>query len=127
MKRITADQVVRLHDAILNETGGSRGIRDRGAIESAVARPFSAFGGYDLHESAFAKAAGLMHSLIKNHPFVDGNKRTGMSAGVLFLWVNGYRLSASQEAFEETAVAIAEGKMDLDDIAEWLKSNVTGV
>jgi death-on-curing protein len=127
MKRITVDQVVRLHETILKETGGLRGIRDHGAVESAVARPFSSFGGFEPYESKFAKAAALIHSLIKNHPFVDGNKRTGITAGVLFLWVNGCRLTATQEAFEETAVSIAESQMDLDEIAEWLKANVTEV
>lgn len=127
IKRITVDQVVRLHEAILKETGGIRGIRDHGAVESAVARPFSSFGDFEPYESKFAKAAALIHSLIKNHPFVDGNKRTGITAGVLFLWVNGYRLTATQESFEETAMSIAEGKMDLDEITKWLKANVTEV
>ncbi len=80
MRYLTAEQVLFLHARLIEETGGSHGIRDVGLLQSAVARPRATFEGEDLYPDVCSKAAALMHSLINNHPFVDGNKRTGTAA-----------------------------------------------
>jgi len=119
----SAREILVLHIKIINQYGGTHGLRDAGLLESAVARPRSGFGGYEAYPTIWLKAAALTHSLIKNHPFVDGNKRTGLMAGALFLKRNGYRLGASNKAAVEIAVDVAEDKITLEDLAEWLEAN----
>ena len=92
---MTVEQVLFLHSRLVEETGGAHGVRDLGLLESAVARPGATFGGEDLYAEVFRKAAALMASLILNHPFVDGNKRTGIAAAALFLARNGCQLMAT--------------------------------
>lgn len=124
MKRLSTSQLVTIHDRIVAQTGGSTGIRDSGRIEAALARPFTEFGDQELFPLMEEKAAALMHGLAKGHPFVDGNKRTATVVSVVFLRVNGYRLMVSQEEFEETAVAVAEGRMEIPALARWFKANM---
>lgn len=81
---------------MIDKTGGSHGVRDLGLLESAVMRPKATFGGEELYSDVFSKAAALMHSLIRNHPFVDGNKRTGIAAAGLFLAQNGVQLTGKK-------------------------------
>jgi len=88
MNYLTAEQVLFIHARIIEETGGAHGVRDLGLLESAAARPQATFDGEDLYPDLFTKAAALMHALIQNHPFVDGNKRTGTVAAGLFLEIN---------------------------------------
>jgi death-on-curing protein len=90
---LTVPQVLFLHARLIAETGGSHGLRDLGLLESAAARPQAAFGGEELYPNLFTKAAALMDSLVNNHPFLNGNKRTGNSAAGLFLVQNGFRLN----------------------------------
>ena len=86
---LSGEQVLRLHAHQIHNFGGSSGLRDRGALEAAVARPRATFGGEDLYADLASKAAALMHSLVMNHPFVDGNKRVGLAACLVFLEANG--------------------------------------
>lgn len=124
MKNLTLAQVLELHGMILAETGGAPGVHDEGRIETALARPFAGFGDQEFFPTMEEKAAALAHALIKGHPFVDANKRTGMTAAASFLELNGYELTASQEDLEETAVAIAEDRMGVAELAEWFKANM---
>ncbi len=103
--------------------GGSHGIRDIGLIESAVERPRATFGGEDLYPDLFLKAAALMHSILKNHAFVDGNKRTAYSSCGVFLKVNGYKLENMHEASLEFAMNVENNSLELEEIAEWLRNN----
>jgi len=123
MKYLTAEQVLFIHSRLVAEFGGSHGIRDLGLLESAVARPQATFEGKDLYPNIFNKAAALMESLIGNHPFVDGNKRTGISAAVLFLRINGWKLTASNSDLETRTLRVVTQDTPLEDLAAWLQSN----
>ncbi|MBI4769696.1 MAG: type II toxin-antitoxin system death-on-curing family toxin [Chloroflexi bacterium] len=125
MRYLTAEQILFIHARLIEETGGSHGVRDVGLLESAVARPQASFGGDDLYPDLFAKSAALMDSLVRNHPFLDGNKRTAIAAAALFLRLNGARLNASNaelEAFTLNAVLSAPG---IPAMATWLRSHST--
>lgn len=103
--------------------GGSMGTRDQGGLESALARPYSAFAGEELYASPIAKAAAVGESIIMNHPFVDGNRRTGVLAMHTVLREEGLMICADEESLYAFVVAIAAGKMNSEEIVEWLKAN----
>jgi death-on-curing protein len=97
---LTAEQVLFIHYRLVSETGGEHGVRDIGLLESAIARPTATFDGQELYTDIFDKAAALMESLVNNHPFIDGNKRTGIACTVLFLRQNGIPFSAKNSDLE---------------------------
>ena len=107
----------------MERSGGGAGVRDTGVLESAVYRPQASFGGQDLYLDLFSKVAALGHSIIKNHPFVDGNKRTGFEAMRLMLRLNGYDIQASVDVKFNFVVAVAEGKLKEQAIADWLRKH----
>lgn len=123
MKYLTPQQVLAIHYQAVEKFGGSHGVRDIGLIESAVARPQASFGGQDLYKSVFAKAAALLQSLLKNHPFVDGNKRTAFVSAGIFLRLNGYKLINVHKEEVEFAVKVDNQNLEAEEIAEWLKKN----
>ena len=123
MRALTVEQVLFLHARLIEETGGAHGVRDLSLLESAVARPWATFGSRDLYPDLFSKAAALLDSLIHNHPFVDGNKRTGIAAAALFLRQNGYRLTATNEELEEFPLLVAESRPGVAEIAAWLQTH----
>ena len=96
MIRLTKSQVLLIHDQLIAETGGSSGLRDEGILDSALSAPFQTFGGEDVYPSLQQKAARLCFGLVKNHPFVDGNKRIGAHVMLVFLALNGVELQHSQ-------------------------------
>lgn len=110
-----------IHDDMIERYGGSHGIARLELLESAVMRPQASFGGKDLYPSVFAKAAAMMHSLIMNHAFVDGNKRTAMVSGVMFLELNDYQLQATQDALVATALKVRQKVWNIEKLAGWLK------
>jgi death-on-curing protein len=120
---LTLEQILVLHEDQVDRYGGTSGLRDVGLLESAAFRPQTTFGGQELYESLFDKAASLMHSLILNHPFLDGNKRTGTTCALVFLELNSYALSVSQKELVEAALKIAEKEWGLEQIAAWLETN----
>ena len=120
---LTAEQILFLHDRLIRETGGSHGVRDLSLLLSAVSRPQSTFEGRNLYPDIYNQAAALMVSLVRNHPFVDGNKRTGVVAAGLFLRINGFRLVSQQEELVAIAVRVATGRIQLDELAGWLRSS----
>jgi len=120
---ITVEQVIKAHDAIISETGGSHGVRDLGLLDSALNRPFHSFAGTDLYENIFEKTAALIHSLLLNHPFVDGNKRTSTYLGYRFLQINNYTFTATNNQLVKFALDIESKKLDLAGIAKWLKAH----
>jgi death-on-curing protein len=122
---LSVEQVLELHETQIRMFGGSAGLRDRGALESAVARPAMTFGGEDLYPDVAAKAAALMHSLVMNHAFVDGNKRIGSSTAELFLELNGYRLGATDAEFEDSTFAVARGELDAEALAIWFRQRIS--
>ena len=114
-------QVLYLYQQIIQHSGGTIGLRDEGLLESAVHRPRASFGGQDLYPDLFSKAGALGHSIISNHPFVDGNKRVGFEAMRLMLRLNGVDAHASLEATYEFVIDIAKGKLTEQGIADRLK------
>lgn len=128
IRYLSVEQVLVLHGALAAQFGGGgTGLRDRGSLESAVARPAMTFGGEDLYGDLAAKAAALMHSLVLNHPFVDSNKRIGVGAAELFLELNGSVLDASDEDLEPLTVAVAEGKVAVEALAIWFRQRLRSV
>lgn len=123
MEVLTVEEVYLLHERLIQRIGGGSGLRDLGFLESAVARPAASFGGEELYPGVWLKAAALMHSLIKNHPFVDGNKRTAVTATGIFLELNDYTLTASNDEIYRFALEVAGEQTDLEEIAEWLRTH----
>ena len=124
MRYLSLQEVISLHSLLISQSGGSSGLRDRGALESAVAQPEASFGGEDLYPSLASKAAALGHSLIQNHPFVDGNKRVGHAAMEVFLLLNGYEIDASVDEQETIIIDVASGKRSRNELSEWLSKHV---
>ncbi|NLZ92267.1 MAG: type II toxin-antitoxin system death-on-curing family toxin [Clostridiales bacterium] len=120
MKRLSIPQIVMMHSALIKETGGLDGIRDENLLDSAVNAPFQTFGGEYVYKTLEAKAARLGYSLVKNHPFVDGNKRIGMLAMLVFLEINGIELTCSEQDIIETGLKLAAGEMDDKQLLEWI-------
>ncbi len=118
---LSRKQLLRVHERQIESFGGSAGLRDRGGLEAAAARPQMTFGGEDLYPDPAAKAAALMHSLVMSHPFVDGNKRVGAMAAELFLRVNGIDLVASDEELISLTLAVARGEVSAEALAIWFR------
>ena len=123
---LSVAQVLELYRVLVREFGGRTGVRDRGGLESAAARPAATFGGEDLYVDLAAKAAALMHSMVLNHPFTDGNKRVGAAAAELFLRINGHVLDAADEEFEELTMAVAAGSVEAEALAIWFRQRLRG-
>lgn len=119
---------IKVHQNIIKEIGGMDGIRDQAALDSAIATPFATFFYQDLHETVFDKAAALMRSLSLDHPFNDGNKRTSLVITAVFLLEHAYGFKEEVEDDEivDFCIAIAEGKKDVLEIANWLRENTNG-
>jgi death on curing protein len=118
---LSLEQVLDLHRAQVRRFGGASGLRDQGALEVALGRPQATFGGEDLYPDVAAKAAALMHSLVVNHPFVDGNKRVGAHAGILFLLVNDEDPTFSGADLVDITLAVARGEVSAEALAIWLR------
>lgn len=123
MKYLTSEQALFIHARLIAETGGSHGIRDLGLLKSAIARPQATFDDQDLYPDVFAKAGALMESLLQNHPFVDGNKRTAITATAMFLRLNGYRLTASNAELEQFTFAVLLEHWPVDRLAVWFQEH----
>ena len=120
MKYLGYRQVLWIYRRVIEETGGTFGIRDDGLLRSALARPQASFGGQDLYPTVFEKAAALLESLARNHPFVDGNKRVAWECFDLTLEMNGYRLGGSADQHYKLVLQVIEHKLTIQEIAEWL-------
>jgi death-on-curing protein len=106
------EDVLELHQLSLEQYGGGSGVRDMGLLESALAQPRSAFGDQYAHEGLFAMAAAYLFHVARNHPFVDGNKRTALLAALVFLDINGIAVERESEALYELTMGVAEGRID---------------
>jgi death on curing protein len=124
VRQLTLSEVLELHRRIIRHSGGSLGIRDLNAVESALAQPRMTFGGEDLYPTIVDKAAALGFSLIQNHPFIDGNKRIGHAAMETFLILNGFEIIAPVDEQEQIILSVASGKMERAEFADWLRSHV---
>jgi death on curing protein len=117
-------EILDLHHQIIQQSGGVMGIRDLGALESAIAQPRMTFGGEDLYPTIVDKASALGFSIVMNHPFIDGNKRTGHAAMETFLVLNELEINASTDEQERVFLALASGKLDRDAFTKWLQQSV---
>lgn len=122
---ISQQEVEQLHKTLIDKFGGSHGVRDTNALQSALARPFQSFDNTDLYKTVHEKAASLIESILINHPFIDGNKRIGYSLLRLFLLHNGYDITATQDDKYEFIINIASGTLKFEGICSWLIINTT--
>ena len=124
MKILNKRQILMLHSALIAEAGGSEGIRDEGLLDSAVNTPFQTFSGQDLYPTVLEKAVRLGFGLIRNHPFIDGNKRIGTHAMLVFLNLNSITLSYEDDELISTILSVASGEMDADGLLKWIQQHI---
>lgn len=121
IKYLTFDDVLFVYNIAIDMYGGERGLLNENSLKAAVGRPQQSFGGVDLYTTLFSKAAALGHSIINNHPFIDGNKRTGMASMDLFLDKNNFILTATDDECEKFILEALENKYDVEYIACWIE------
>ncbi len=120
MIRLTSDKVLALHRMMTDATGGDPNVRDLGLLDSALESAFLTFCGQDLYPTIAEKGARLGYALIANHAFVDGNKRIGIFAMLIFLEINGVSLSPSNDEVARVGLAVAAGTMKYEQLLEWV-------
>ena len=120
MKRLTKAQVIKMHRLLIQETGGSEGIRDEGLLDSALNAPFQTFDGEDVYKTVQAKAAKLGFFLINNHPFIDGNKRIGTLVMLVFLEINGIEIKCTYDELIKLGLGLADGTVNNKDLLGWI-------
>ena len=120
MKRLSKEQVIKIHNMLISQTGGSDGIRDEGLLESALNAPFQTFDGEYIYRTIKAKAAKLGYFLVKNHPFIDGNKRIGILVMITFLEINGVEVTWTDEELITLGLGLADGTIDDEDLLNWI-------
>ena len=121
MKKLTKEQILLLQQDLIEQTGGTAGLRDEGLLESALFTPFQSFDGNDMFPSLQQKAARLGFGLVQNHPFVDGNKRIGAHAMLVFLSLNGVELAYTQQELSGMILDVAAGKQSFEDMVVWIQ------
>lgn len=124
MKVLSKRQILMLHSMVMKQSGGMDGLRDEGLLDSAINTPLQSFGGRELYPSILEKAARLGYGLIHNHPFVDGNKRIGTHAMLVFLDINGISLSYEDDDLISVILSVASGDRDDKALLEWLKAHI---
>jgi death-on-curing protein len=122
--RPSTETIIVIHTELINQIGGSHGIRDKNLLDMAVNSPFQTFGGNDLYITLIDKAAHLVFSLIKNHPFCDGNKRIGVTAMIIFLKSNGLEIDCSNDELAELGIGLADGTYDEVFAQKWIKNHI---
>ena len=123
IRYLTVGEILALHRQVVQRTGGAEGIRDLGALQSAVAQPLAAFSGQELYPTISEKAAALGFSLIMNHPFIDGNKRVGHAAMEVFLYLNRYEVDATVDEQETIILSLAAGELSRSQFVEWVRTH----
>ncbi|MCK6438684.1 MAG: type II toxin-antitoxin system death-on-curing family toxin [Planctomycetes bacterium] len=123
---LTYDDVLELHGDMIRHFGGSPGLRDQGLLESALAQPMQSFGGQYVHENIFDMAAAYCFHIAKNHPFVDGNKRTAAYAALIFFGANGIQMSPDPEDFARVVNDVAAGAMSKEALTEYFRKHAAG-
>jgi death-on-curing protein len=120
---IDLETTLKIHDLLIDEFGGTRGIRDRSLLDSALNRPFQTFDGELLYPTLIDQSAAIIESIVKNHPFNDGNKRTGYTLMRLHLLNNGIDINASEDDKYDFVISIASGRINFDQIKQWIEKN----
>lgn len=121
---LTTDHVLAIHRRMIREFGGDPGVRDHGLLQSAVMMPAARFEGGFLHDGIPAMAAAYLFHLCKNHPFVDGNKRTALASAEVFILVNGMRMTVSNEDLEALTLGVADGRVAKEDVVAFFRQHV---
>lgn len=121
IRYVSLQEVLLIHVLMIKRYGGKEGIRDLGLIEAATARPQAGFGDHEAYPDIFMKAAVLLHSLVRNHGFIDGNKRTAITACGTFLLLNGYTFQPEQSELVRLVLSVAEDQVSEEQVAAWLK------
>lgn len=124
MIRLTKQQVILFHRDVIAQSGGSPEIRDEGLLDSALNAPFQTFAGMELYPTIIDKAAHLGYSLIKNHAFVDGNKRIGTHAMLVFLLLNGIDVAYKDEELTQLILGVAAGEISSEQLLAWLQAHI---
>ncbi len=127
MRYLAAEEILVLHALVIDEYGGSHGVRETELLKSAAHKPQTAFGGKDLYPALWDKAAVLCEALVNYHVFVDGNKRTALIAAARFLFLNGYELTATNLQAERAIYDVAEKKVNAPKLAAWFKKHARKV
>jgi death on curing protein len=122
---ISKERAEFVHFKLIEKHGGSQGIRDSNLLHSAINRPYATFDGIDLYPSPIEKAAAILESTLINHPFVDGNKRTGYTLSRLILLTSGYDIVATQNEKYDFVIQVTTGKLAIEEITVWLQKNTT--
>jgi len=117
------DHVVRIHLSVIERYGGSHGVRDAGLLQSAIATPQASFGDQRLHGDLFEMAAAYLFHIVQNHPFIDGNKRTGAASAIVFLAMNEVEIEADEDGLVELTLGVASGNIDKPEIAEFFRGH----
>ena len=120
---LSVEEVLELHEQLVQRFGGSHGLRDLGMLESAVAMPQAGFGDSYLHDDVFEMAAAYLFHIVMNHPFIDGNKRAGTHAALVFLADNGYTIELSQDEKYDLVIGICEGTVTKKQLAAAFRDN----
>jgi death-on-curing protein len=121
---IEISEVEKIHDILIERFGGAKGIRDKGTLESAIGRPFQTFDGKDLYPDPVDKAAAIFESIVSNHPFVDGNKRTAYVLMRLILKRNQLDIEVDQDIKYDFVIKAAKGELTFDKIKTWIRNNL---
>ena len=117
---LTLDEVLALHDDQIRHYGGSSSVRDIGLLQSAMGGAAATFGGAFLHDTLFEMSAAILYGICRNHPFVDGNKRTAVASALTFLEMNGVEIDADEDAFYGLVIGVAEGRVSRSAVAVFL-------
>jgi len=120
MRKLSKEQVLLLHTQLIEEFGGTDGVRDYNLLDSALETPFQSFAGEELYPTIQAKAARLGYGQIKNHTMLDGNKRIGAHAMLVFLALNGIEMKYTQKELYETVLSVAAGSLEYEDLLQWV-------
>ena len=123
MIRLSKSQILLMHEQLIAQTGGSTGLRDEGMLDSALNAPFQTFGGEDVYPSLQQKATRLCFVLVKNHPFVDGNKRIGAHVMLVFLALNGIELQYTQTELSDIILQLAASTIQSSDLLNWISTH----
>jgi death-on-curing protein len=121
---INIEDVENIHEILIENFGGAKGIRDKASLESAIHRPYQTFDGVELYANSIEKAAALFESIISNHPFIDGNKRTAYVLMRLLLRDGGFDLNVSEETKYDFVISAAKGELTFEEIKKWIQLSV---
>ena len=124
MKRLTRETIICMHEQLIDRYGGSHGIRDEGLLDSAIQIPYQGFGEYEFYPTITEKAVRLCFGLVKNHPFIDGNKRIGTMALLTMLDLNHLSLRAAPSELTETILDLASGVLSYESLLEWVRDRI---